>query len=57
MPESENLLKKGGILEEDGKWKEQNKDGEAIAGPSSMDMDQSPSRHIPTTSVTAVMIH
>ena len=56
MPESENLLRKGGIQEKDGNWKEQNKDGEATAGPSSMDMDQSPSRHIPTTSVTTAMI-
>ena len=55
-PESENLLKKGGIPEEDGNRREYNKEGEVIAGPSSIDMDQAPSRHIPTTSVTAMMI-
>ena len=36
--------------------KEHNEVGEAIVGPSSMDMNPSPSQHIPTTSVTAMMI-
>ena len=55
-PESKNLLKKGSIPEENGNKRECNKVGEAIPGPSSMDITQSPSRHIPTTSVTTMMI-
>ena len=55
-PESDNLIRKGGITEEDGNRRKCNEVGEAIVGPSSMDMDQSASRYIPTTSVTAMMI-
>ena len=56
MPERENILRKGGVPEEDGNGRECNDVGEAIAGPSTMNIDQSPPRHIPTTSVTAMMI-
>ena len=50
------LLRKGGIPEGDGNRREHNKVGEAIGGLSSIDIDQLPSRHIPTTGVTAMMI-
>ena len=40
MPKSENLLRKGSVQEDDGNRGECNEVGEAIAGPSSMDMDQ-----------------
>ena len=54
--ERENILWKVGVPEEDGKRRECNDMEEAIAGPSSMNIDQSPSTHIPTTSITAMMI-
>ena len=51
------LPRKGDVPEEDGDWRECNDVvGEAIAGPSTMNLDQSPPRHIPTTSMTAMMI-
>ena len=56
MSESKNFLRKGGIPKEAGNRREYNKVGEAIAGPSSMDIDQSLSRYIPTTGVIAMMI-
>ena len=56
MPESENLLRKGGVQEDNANRGECNEVREAMAGPSSMDMDQSSSRHMPTTGVTAMMI-
>ena len=56
MPESESLLWKGGVPEDDGNRGEHNEVGEAMVGSSSMDMDPSPSRYIPTTSVAAMMI-
>ena len=55
-PESENLLRKGGVPGEDGNRGECNEVGEAKVGPSSLNMDPSPSRHIQTTGVTAMMI-
>ena len=56
MPERENLLRKGSVPEEDGNRRECNEVAEAIAHPSPMDADQSPSRHICTTSITVMMI-
>ena len=54
--ESETLLREGSVPEDDGHRGEHDKIGEAIVGPSSMDMNPSPSWHIPTTSATAMMI-
>ena len=54
--ERENILRKGCVLEEDGNRRECNDMGKVIAGPSTMNIDQSPPRHILTTSVTAMMI-
>ena len=45
--ESENLLRRGGVPEDDGNRGEHNEAGEAMGGPSLMDMNPSPSRHIP----------
>ena len=56
MPERENVLKKGGIPEENGNRREHNDVEEAIAGPSTIDTDQSPSRHIPTMGVITMII-
>ena len=56
MLERENILRKGGVLEEEGNMRKCNDMGEAIAGPSTMNIDQSPPKHSPTTSVTAMMI-
>ena len=53
--ESENVLRKGHVPD-DGNRGECNEVGEAIVGPSSMDMNASPSRHIPTTGVAAMII-
>ena len=54
--ERENLPRKGEVPEDNGYRKECNDVGEAIVGPSTMNLDQSPPRHIPTTGVTAMMI-
>ena len=54
--EKESFLRKGNVPEEDGDERECNYVGETIAGPSTMNLDQSPSRHLPTTSMTAMMI-
>ena len=56
VPERENVLRKGGVPEEDGNRRECNDAGEAIAGHSTMNIDQSSHRHIPITDVTAMMI-
>ena len=56
MPDSENLLRKGSAPDDDCNRGECNEVGEAIMGPSTMDMNPYPSRHIPTTGVTATMI-
>ena len=56
MLESETLLRKGSVPEDDGNRGECNEVGEATMGPSSTDMNPFPSRHIPTTGVTAMMI-
>ena len=56
MQQNDSFLRKGGIPEEDGNRRECNEVEEAIVGPSSMDMYQSPSRHLPTISVAAMMI-
>ena len=55
-PESETLLRKSNVPEDDGYRGEHNEVGEAIVGPSSVDMNPTPCRHISTTSVTAMMI-
>ena len=54
--ESEPLLRKSNVPDNDGNGKECDEVGEAIVGPSSMDMNPYPARHVPTTSVTAMMI-
>ena len=56
MPESETLLRKSNVPENDAYKGEHNEVGEAIVGPSSVDMNPTPCKHIPTTSVTAMMI-
>ena len=44
-PERENILSKSSVPEECGNRRECNDVGEAIAGPSTMNIDQSASRH------------
>ena len=56
MPESKTLLRKCNVPEDDGNRGKCNKVGEAIVGLSSMYMNLSPSRHIPATGVTDIMI-
>ena len=56
VQERENVLKKGGVQEEVDNRRECNDVGEAIAGPSSMNIDQSSPRHISTSGVTFMMI-
>ena len=56
MLESETLLRKSNVLEDDGNRGEHNEVGEAIAGSFSMYINPLPSRHIPTISVTAMII-
>ena len=56
MPERENVLRNRHAQEEDGNMREWNNVGEAIAAPSTMDIEQSPSSYVPTTSITAMMI-
>ena len=56
MPESETLLRKSNVPEDDGYRGEHNEVGEAIVAPSSVDMNPTTCRHIPTTSVTAMMM-
>ena len=55
VPERENILRKGCVLLEGGNSREHNKVEEPIAE-LSMDLHESPFRHIPTTNVTAMMI-
>ena len=55
VPERQNVIRKCGVPE-DGNRREHSNVGEAIASPSTMDIDQSPPRHIPTTGVTTMMI-
>ena len=52
----ENILWKGGVPEDDGNRRECNDMGEALAGPVTIYIDQSPFRHIPSTCVTTMMI-
>ena len=56
MPESETLLRKSNVPEDDGYRGESNEVGEAIMGPSSVDMNPTPCRPILTTSLIAMMI-
>ena len=56
VAERENVLRMGGVLDEDGNQRECNDVEEAIAGSSTMNIDQSPPRDIPTTGVTAMII-
>ena len=55
-PENETILWKSNVPENDGSRREYDEVGEDMVNPSPMDMNPSPSRHIPTTSVTAMMI-
>ena len=55
-PENETILRKSNVPENDGSRREHDEVGEEMVSPSSMNMNPSPSRHIPTTGVTAMMI-
>ena len=55
-PDRENVLRMVGVQEEDGNMRKCNDLGEAIAGPSTMNIDQSPPRHTPTSSAISMII-
>ena len=54
--EREDVLRKSGVPQEDGSIRKHDNFGEAMVGPTTTNIDQSPPTHIPTTNTTVMMI-
>ena len=56
VPEGKNVLRRGGVPDGNGNRRTCNNVGDTIGGPSTMNTDQYPSRHTPSSGVTDDMM-